>query len=57
MAGFTIRCNDCGNEIITGNDYEAVNGKIDVELGRKYEDEEPYTFIFCWKCTNSTIFE
>lgn len=61
MAGFTIICNNCGNKIVTGDDFEAINGKIDVELGENYiiEDDEtfPFTFLFCWKCSNNTNFK
>lgn len=57
MAGFTIRCNDCENELVTSEEHRAVNGKVDVELVCNDEDENIGSLVFCMKCDNSTVFQ
>jgi hypothetical protein len=59
MAGFTISCNNCGNKIVTGDDYKAKNDKISLfaEL-RQFGTINEYVenTLWCENCDNSTEF-
>jgi len=60
VAGFTISCNNCGNKIVTGDDYKANNDKISLNSNvRQYGTISQYveTFLWCETCENSTDFE
>ncbi|MDF1510697.1 hypothetical protein PZE06_21410 [Robertmurraya sp. DFI.2.37] len=60
MAGFTIRCNNCGNEIITGDDYKRKNDKISLYGDiRQYGTMNEYIeqILWCERCDNNTEFD
>lgn len=60
MAGFTISCNNCGNEIVTGDDYKRKNERISLyaELN-SYRNMSEWIEVTLWceSCDNSTEFE
>lgn len=60
MAGFTITCNNCGNKIVTGDDYKSKNDKISLYADvPKYGTMNEYIekVLWCENCDNSTEFD
>lgn len=60
MAGFTIRCNNCGNKIKTGDDYKRKNDKISLYISiQQHQTINEYLDIALWceNCDNNTVFE
>ena len=60
MAGFTVRCNNCGNEIVTGDDYKRKNDRISLYVDlNQYQTMNEWIEITMWceGCDNSTEFE
>lgn len=60
MTGFTITCNNCGNKITTGDDYQAKNDAISLYADvRQYGRTNEYIekMLWCENCGNNTEFE
>ncbi len=60
MGGFTIKCNNCGNELVTGSEVNAKNDKISLYTDvRQYGTMNEYIekVLWCENCDNNTEFE
>ena len=60
MSGFTIRCNNCGNNVTTGDDYNAKTNSITLHSTiQSYGSIKEFVenVLWCELCDNSTDFK